>query len=324
MPTDDGYSLGSYHYLKPPPISKPPAIPLPDPVECPQWYGELWVKYPLSQSRLPTYHGLIFKAIADFWTIMNEVSTLTFSRHGPPTKLSVEQIFQFYCRLKAWQSSLPEPLTPKKIVLPHQLKLHMYYNHMLIDLITPILDYTGGPGITLAHTPRDIYNEAVNHFETVIRLYYLRHGFEGTDTFLLHFLGVFNHITMNAIETSTGSSFLEARRSTMLLLTKGIHDQSRVHYLAAAVLRLQIGLMRREDVDLLQQFVDIEADHLIYGPMKQAVHTSWPAYSIGLETKAEQLMQGNTLGTCIAKMTLEPSASPTPKRGSPANGRKVR
>lgn len=324
MLTDLGYSIGSYHYLQPPPISKPPATLLPDPLKCPEWYGELWVRYPLSQSRLPTFHGLLFKAIADFWTIIIEVATLTFSRRGPPTKLSVDQIFHFYYRLRAWQNNLPEPLTPKKIVLPHQLKLHMYYNHILIDLVSPILDYTGSPGIPLAHTPRDIYNEAVNHFETVVRLYYLRHGFEATDSFLLHFLGFLNHITMNAIETSAGSSFLEARRSTMLLLTKGIYDQSRVHYVAAAVLRLQIGLMRPEDVDLLKRFVDIEADQLIYGPLKQAVHTSWPAYAIGYETKAEQLMQGQTLATCLEKITLESSKSPSPERCSPADGRKVR
>ncbi|KAH6650068.1 hypothetical protein F5144DRAFT_555191 [Chaetomium tenue] len=317
-------SLGSYHYLQPPPISKPPATLLPDPLKCPEWYGELWVRYPLSQSRLPTFHGLLFKAISDFWTIISEVSTLIFSRRGPPTKLSVDQIFQFYYRLRAWQNNLPEPLTPKKIVLPHQLKLHMYYNHMLIDLISPILDYTGSPGIPLAHAPRDIYNEAVNHLETVVRLYYLRHGFEATDSFLLHFLGFLNHITMNAIETSAGSSFLEARRSTMLLLTKGIYDQSRVHYVAAAVLRLQIGLMRPEDVDLLKRFVDIEADQLIYGPLKQAVHSSWPVYSIGHESKAEQMMQGKTLSTCLEKITLESSKSPSPERCSPADGRKVR
>ncbi|KAK3301063.1 uncharacterized protein B0H64DRAFT_382525 [Chaetomium fimeti] len=318
-------NLGSYHYLKPPPISKPPETPLPDPSERPQWYGELWVRYPLSQSRLPTYHGYLFKALSEFWTIMNEVSTLTFSRQGPSTKLSVDQIFRFYYRLRAWQHNLPEPLTPKKIVLPHQLKLHMYYNHMLIDLVTPILDYTGSPEMPLAHTPRDIYNEAVNHFETVVRLYYLRHGFEATDSFLLHFLGFLNHITMNAIETSAGSSFLEARRSTMLLLTKGIHDQSRVHFVAAAVLRLQVGLMRPEDVDLLKQFVDIESDQLIFGPLKQTVHTAWPVYSIGLETKAEQLMQGKTLATCLAKMTLESeSKSPSPPRSLPTNGQRVR
>ncbi|KAL2178768.1 uncharacterized protein P884DRAFT_284140 [Thermothelomyces heterothallicus CBS 202.75] len=302
-------ALGCYHYLQPPPIKKPPETPLPDPLEQPQWYGEQWLKYPLSQSRLPTYHGYLFKAIADFWTIINDISVATFSPNRSPVKLPAHQISEFYNRLRAWFHNLPEPLTPKKIVLPHQLKLHMHYNHMLIDLVTPILDQTGSPEMPLPYSPRGIYNEAVSHLETLVRLYYLRHGFEATDTFLLHFLGFLNHITMDAIETSAGSSFLEARRSTLLLLTKGIYEQSRNHFVAKAILRLQVGLMRPEDVELLRHHVDIEANHVIYGPLEQAVHTNWPTYSVGLETKAEQLRQGKTLATCLETLSLDSNSS---------------
>ncbi|KAK4155533.1 hypothetical protein C8A00DRAFT_13446 [Chaetomidium leptoderma] len=309
-------SLCSYHYLQPPPTREPPKTPLPNPLEQPNWYGELWVRYPSSQSRLPTYHGLLFKAKADFWTILNEVSLLTFSRHRAPAKLSVNQILQFYNRLIAWQQNLPEPLTPRKIVLPHQLKLHLHYNHMLIDLVTPILDYNGSAGVfQLPQTPRDIYIEAVTHLETILRLYYLRHGFEAADSFLLHFLGLLNHVTMNAIETSTGSSFLEARRSTLVLLTKGIHDQSRVHFVARAVLRLQLSLMRLEDVELLRQFVDIETDQVTYGPQEQAIHSDWPVYEVGLEARDQQRRQGRTLASSLASLSLlESSTLPTPSR----------
>lgn len=303
--------------MQPPPLREPPKAPLPDPLAQPQWYAELWVRYPLGQSPLPTHHGLLFKAKADFWAILNDASLLTFSHHRPPSKLSVVQTLEFYNRLIAWRQNLPEPLTPKKIVLPHQLKLHMHYNHVLIDLVTPILDYNGSVGPQLSQTPRDIYIDAVTHFETVVRLYYLRHGFEGTDLFLLHFLGLLNHITMNAIETSAGSSFLEARRSTLLLLTKGIHDQSHVHFIARAILRYQINLMRLEDVDLLRQFVEIEEDQVIYGPLEQAVHSDWPVYQVGFEARDEQKRQGKTLSGALASLTMEPSMSPTPSR-SPA------
>ena len=265
--------------------------------------------YPLSQSRFPTHHGHLLRAKADFWTIINDVALATFSHRHSAYKLTVGEIFQFYERLKAWLRNLPEPLTPRKIVLPHQLKLHMYYNLILMDLVTPILDYTGGPGLPLAFRPRDIYVEAVTHFETCMRLYYLRHGFEAPDSFLLHFLGLLNHINMNAIETSMGSSYLEPRRSTLLLLTKGIHDQSRVHYVARLILRLQVRLMRPEDVELLRQFVEIEADQVIFGPIEQAVHTNWSMYEVGLEAKTEQRRQGKSLATTLASLCLEPAAS---------------
>ncbi|KAK4128133.1 hypothetical protein N657DRAFT_564260 [Parathielavia appendiculata] len=309
-------SLSSYHYAKPPPLKESPKVPLPDPSNEPQWYGELWLKYPLSHTPLPTYHGFLFKAKADFWTIINEVSMLTFSHHRSPSKLSVNQTLLFYNRLTAWLHNLPEALTAKKIVLPQQLKMHMHYQNVLIDIMTPILDYTCGSACAqLIQTPRDIYTEAVIHFETLLRLYYLRHGFEATDTFLLHFLAFLNHMTMNAIETSTGSSYLEARRSTLLLLTKGMHDQSRACFVARAILRLQVSAMRPEDVCLVKQFLEIEeADQFMSGPLEQAVLTDWPVYEVGLEARGEQRRRGRTLASSLASLSLESSDSRAPTR----------
>ncbi len=304
--TDTGCSIGAFHYVQKPLVSEPPKISLPDPLEQPQSYGELWVRYPLSQPLFPTYHGLLFKAKADFWTIINEISLLISSPHRSPSKLTLGEIFQFYERLKAWFHNLPEPLSPKKIVFPHQLKMHMHYHHMLIDLVTPILDHAGDPGIPSTFIPRDIYVEAVINFETCVRIYYLRHGFEAADGFLLHFLGLLNFINMSAIETSIGSSFLEPRRSTLLLLTKGIHELSRAHFVARAILRLQVNLMRPEDVDLLRQFVEIETDKVIYGPLEQAMNTNWPVYEIGFDAKAEQRSQGKMLANTLASLSLEP------------------
>ncbi|KAJ4295913.1 hypothetical protein N0V88_004615 [Collariella sp. IMI 366227] len=312
-------SLVSYVYLQPPPMKEPPQSPLPDPIEYPQWYGELWVKYPLSQTRLPTFHGLIFKAKADFWTIINSFAQLAFADRHVGSKPSVHEVLPFYHRLRAWERNLPEPLTPRKIVLPHQLKLHMLYNHMLIDVVELILGCPQPEGAQLAQVHRDAYNEAVLHFETLIRLYYLRHGFESTDIFLLHFLGFFNHITMKAIETSEGSSFLESRRSTLVLVTKGIRDQGQAHYVARAILRFQVNMMRPEDLELMQQFVEIGGDQVIFGPLEQTVHTDWPVYDIGLEAKAEKRRQGKTLASSLASLILESPTSSSPDRSSPSS-----
>jgi hypothetical protein len=281
-------------------------------VEQPQWYGELWIKYPLGQSRLPTYHGLVFKAQADFWTIITEFLLLTFSRPRSIARLSLAQIFGFYNRLQAWLHNLPEPLTPRKIVLPHQLKLHMHYQSMLVDIFTPILEDTEADKmLRLGKTPRDIYIEALTHLETLMRLYYLRHGFEGFDSFLIHFLGTLNYMTMTGIESEADPAYREFRRSTMILLLKGIHDQGQAHFVARAVLRLQASYMRREDVELLKRYVEINEGHLIYGPLEQAFCSDWPTYGIGLEAKAERLRQGISLSSTMASLCLGPSTSPT-------------
>ncbi|GAB1311051.1 Nitrogen assimilation transcription factor [Madurella fahalii] len=307
-------SLQSYHYLNPPCIKEPPKTPLPDPMDQPQWYGELWIKYPLNPTRLPTYHGLLFKAKADYWTIITEFLLLTLSRPRATARLPVHQIFGFYNRFRAWLHGLPEPLTPRKIVLPHQLKLHMHYHIIMIDLFSPIMDCNGSEGFRLCRMPRDLYIEAVTHFETLLRLYYLRHGFEACDSFLIHFLGTLNHLSMNAIVSGADSAYLESRRSTIMLTTKGIYDQGRCHFIARAVLRLQVSLMPPEEVALLRRHVEMEEEQLIYGPLEQAVCSDWPVYEIGLEAKAEQWRQGRKFSSSLASLSVGPGTSPAPTR----------
>lgn len=271
----------------------------------------------MTQSRLPTYHGLLFKAKADFWTIITEFLLLTLPHHRATTRLPVHQAFSFYDRLRAWLEGLPEPLTPKKIVLPHQLKLHMHYHILVMDFFSPFLDYNGTDGMRLGRTPRELYFEAVTNYETLIRLYYLRHGFEACDSFLIHFLGTLNHLSMNAIESCGNSVYLESHRSTVVLLTKGIYDQSRSHFVARAVLRLQVSLMRPEDFELLRRYVEIDESQLIYGPLEQTVYSDWPVYGTGLEAKAEQWRQGRTWSNSLESLSLGPSTPPLPTR-SPA------
>ncbi|KAK0729242.1 hypothetical protein B0T21DRAFT_291956 [Apiosordaria backusii] len=304
-------SLGSYHYLKPPLLTRPPDTPLPDPSQHPQWWGELWIRYPQTPTRLPTYHGYLTKAKADYWSIMNDFSLLSFSQ--PNVKIPLDQVVGFYNRLRGWLLSLPEPLTPRKLVLPHHLKLHMHYNCVLIDLLKPLLGLNWTDSTQPNKTLDDAHYEAAIHLETLLRLYYLRHGFEAFDGFLLHFLGSLNFIKINTRETQNNSLFLESHRSTMLLLMKGIRDQSQCYTVARVVLRLQAHLMRADDVALLKKFVDIETEKLACGPEspgqveEDVILSDWPVYEIGLEEKAEQKRQGVDFASMASSLSLSSS-----------------
>ncbi|KAK4673334.1 hypothetical protein QC763_110990 [Podospora pseudopauciseta] len=302
-------SLSSYHYLKPPLMARPPETPLPDPSKNPQWWGELWIRYPQTPARLPTHHGHLAKARADFWTIMNDFSLLSFSQ--PHVKMPLDQVVGFYNRLRGWLQNLPEPLTPKRLVLPHHLKVHMHYNCVLIDLLKPLLGLNWSDTTQPNKTLDDAHHEAAIHLETLLRLYYLRHGFEAFDGFLLHFLGSLNFIKINTREAQDNSLFLESHRSTMLLLMKGIRDQSQCHTVAKMVLRLQAHLMRSDDVALLKRFVDIETARLACGPEsprlveEEVILSDWPAYEIGLEAKAEQKSRGVDFASMVSSVTAE-------------------
>ncbi|KAK3383676.1 hypothetical protein B0T24DRAFT_58979 [Lasiosphaeria ovina] len=314
-------SVVCHHYFRVPLMKEPPESSLPDPIQCPQFYSETYVKYPSTQSRLPTYHGLLFKAKADLWSIANGITLVQVgpSNSNLPRKLSVDQILGFYNRMTAWLRNLPEPLSPRRIVMPHQLKLHMHYHILLIALLKPIVNYDWGnrnQGVTLpAMTPREAYLDSLVYFETTLRLYYLRHGFSALDSFLTHFLGSLSQLTVEAINTNEDPSIMEALRSTLLLCIKGIKDQSQSYYIARGVLRLQVSLMRDQDVELLKRFVMIEADDVIFGPLEHPIQSDWPAYTLAHEDSAIQ-PHSLSLTRRLASLSLEPPGSPA-RVGSP-------
>lgn len=312
-----------YHCFKAPLISDPPLSPLPDPSRYPDWYGELWVRYPLGPPRSPTYHGLVVKARADLLSICVEFASVAFRNPERREQLSVRQILGFYTRLTDWRDKLPEPLTPRKIVLPNQLKLHMYYNFTLVNMLRPIImhDWSDGalsdrapaPALPMPpKSPRDAYLDAKIHYETAIRLYYLRHGFEALDPFVGQFLASLTQLTVDTIKADPRSPDVKEWRSTVLLAAKGIYDYSRSIYVMRAVLRLQIGLMLPGDVEKLKHFARIDAQNEIHAPLEQPIHSNWSMYAVGYNQRPENLT------SLLGSMSLGPANSSAAHSSGPA------
>lgn len=104
----------------PPLVKNPPDWRLPDPSNDAQWYGEVWVKYPLSHRLFPSYFGQVLRARSQFRLIMNECCQVAYSV-GSDTTLG--KAYELLSRLKSWYDSLSGPLLPKTIVLPGHLQL---------------------------------------------------------------------------------------------------------------------------------------------------------------------------------------------------------
>lgn len=101
-------------------LSLPPDWPLPDPSTEDEWYGEIWVKYPMSNRRLPSYFGQVIKARSQFRIIMNEACQIAYSKGS---EMNFDKANKLLSQLKLWYDNLPGPLQPKTIVLPGQLQL---------------------------------------------------------------------------------------------------------------------------------------------------------------------------------------------------------
>ncbi|KAK0730418.1 hypothetical protein B0H67DRAFT_32036 [Lasiosphaeris hirsuta] len=312
-------SLMCYHYFRLPPMRDPPESTLPDPAEEPEWYGEGFVRYPLTpEPRLPTYHPLFFKAKTDLYLIVNEYSLFAYGRHNPQQPLAPRRVLWFYNRLVAWFKGLPEPLSPRRIVMPHQIMLHMHYNLILTAILKPILSQDWGENTQALSdkSPYQAYANAAISYETTMRLYYLRHGFEGFDSFLVNFLGSLSQMAIDAMEANPDASTLDSLVSTVLLAAKGLHDQGRCHYVATAALRLQVSLMRPRDVELLKRFVKIGADEGLNGPLRQPTQSDWPAYGVVYEESSDKQKSRKSLTSRLESLSLEPTSSPTPSASS--------
>ena|SRR5579871_504066 len=120
--TDIRLSITCYHLLMPPLIKEPPKRPLPDSEENLTWYGEFWIRYPLNETLYPMDYRYTFRARCEFSVILNRVSLKFFdNKVEKATKPSRKTVTEFIADFTTWYYSLPDPLTPKKIVFQSQI-----------------------------------------------------------------------------------------------------------------------------------------------------------------------------------------------------------
>ncbi|KAH8657914.1 putative C6 transcription factor [Xylariales sp. PMI_506] len=263
-------SLVAYHFMHLPLLREPPNPPLPNPATDNEWYGNFWLKYPLADSLSPIYFGHFFKARCQLGVLMNEISCTVFD----VTEITLDQADVFYTRLRYWYESLPSCVKPKFIVHPAHFQLHIHYQNLLMTLYEP---FVASVGTQRALDPRKIATDASKHLQTLLRVYYLRHGFEAMDFFLCQPLMLAGFRSLNAIENQGDDDELEATRSTLFLMAKGLRDQSHNYHLAGTLFRVVKGRMRPEEVSLMKGISSFASDaEFGKDQLRQAVRSDWP------------------------------------------------
>ncbi|KAL7948831.1 hypothetical protein V8C42DRAFT_230446 [Trichoderma barbatum] len=263
-------TLIGFSFMFTPLLTEPPNWALPDPSEDGNWYGEIWLKYPLTHTLAPSCFGHIFLAKSQFRIIMNEFSKAAYSEGS---QVTIEKAYEFRQKLKIWYDGLPGPLRPRTIVLPAHLQLHISYHHLILTIFEPLQDAK----TDREPSPRQVVAEAKRHIQTLIRLYYLRHGYEAMDLFLVIPLMLAGSECVEAINDQTPAAELEVLRSTLILVAKGLYNQRRNHYLAEALFRVIRGRMRPSELSLLRDTMKIdESEWDEKSSMVQAVRSKWP------------------------------------------------
>src|SRR6478735_171207 len=121
----------SYQFMTQPLLKAPPKTPLPDPDRDPEWFGEIWLKYPSSSTLVPLRLGLVFKAKMSFSVVLNE-AMLQVEKDSTDSYLfrnGATRIIKIAERMDTWYKAMPEPLSPTQIVSPSQLKIQ-YVEHI--------------------------------------------------------------------------------------------------------------------------------------------------------------------------------------------------
>ena len=149
----------------------------------------------------------------------------------------------------------------------------MYYHHLILSLYEPLLDVVTNQ----EPSPQLHVANASKHLQTLVRLYYLRHGFDAMDLFIVIPLVLTGFACVDAIGKQTPGPKLEVLRSTLILIAQGLYNQRRNHYLAEALYRVILGRMRSEEVALLKAVtINDKFESNKTQALMQVVRSQWP------------------------------------------------
>ncbi|KAK5996294.1 Nitrogen assimilation transcription factor nit-4-like protein [Cladobotryum mycophilum] len=300
----------AYHFKQAPPFSFQPRVVLPDPDEDGSWYGEIWLKYPLDSSVYPMQHPQCFKARMDFSLILNRMAaTLYGSVQSKPAASLSEHISGFALEMNHWYQTLPEPMLPINIVFPAQSRLHTHYLQMVMEL-QDIMVANQIPIIAIspANDAASTSAVAMDCFETLLRISYLRHSFENSNVLGTEFLHTLAFSSLNKLKNTSlllSRSQIDDIRSSLILAAKGLYEQGRNWYCARLIFHLLLEYMCQDDRDLLLRFanIDITRHKLGEGSLKMEYVKS--QYPINIASPADD-PEGRRLANLLKeKLILE-------------------
>lgn len=149
----------------------------------------------------------------------------------------------------------------------------MYYYHLILTIFEPLLQQ---PKDQESHI-RQTIADAKKYLQTLVRLYYIRHGYDAMDLFIVIPLVLIASECVEDVTDQMPTAQLEVLRSTLILAATGLYSQRRNHYLAEALFRVIYARMRRPEIALLKDSMKMdETEWNERQGMAQAVRSQWP------------------------------------------------
>ncbi|KAF9701037.1 hypothetical protein EKO04_000295 [Ascochyta lentis] len=274
----------SYYYRRAPFIRDPPAFAAPDPDVDPDWYGELYVRYPLSPTVTPMYLGHVVKATIDLRLIVNDLSLLQFAQ-SKEQELSSEQVLDFKTRLDGLMQQLPITLAPHRISLPCHFNIHLFQRQVITQKASSASSH-----FFHGKTAVQIQDEAYIRFETIMRIRYLRHSFKAYDAWSLYFLVYLGNLALYSLidedpNLANKLTTTEVMRSTAVLCINGLIAQSQWVYAGTLLSRSMMERLTPTEKTLLGRHISPG-----FGQVDHPFDSEWPMPNIKVERNEEASM----------------------------------
>jgi hypothetical protein len=289
---------------------------MPDLDEESSWYGELWLRYPPSSTLFPMHFEYVYRAQTELRRIANDIACIRFEGQKTTRSLTASELAHFRKELDDWYGAVPEPIKSHKAMLPCQLIMHMEYCVLLFKVAQMVPDemewrpLTGLKAVDDDTRSRKAVAYALRCLETVLRLYYLRHSFEHTDTFLTYFLSILANMTIENMNSDSVSSndveTLKVLRATLILTVKGLYDQGQHVYVSSVICRLMRDRMTDKDMNALRRHTTWEDNQPL---VPQYVRSAFPV-TIVKQDEDWQMETVENLAKKYDQLALEASEIP--------------
>ncbi|KAF5574862.1 nitrogen assimilation transcription factor nit-4 [Fusarium pseudoanthophilum] len=118
----------------------------------------------------------------------------------------------------------------------------MYYHFLLLTIFEALYDAE----TTQKPSLQRIVADSKRGMQTLLRLYYLRHGFEAMDLLIVVPLMVMGYESIDAIKEDTPAKEIEVLRSTLILIAQGLVIRGKMCPQENGLLKSSMALDRYE------------------------------------------------------------------------------
>ena len=159
--------------------------------------------------------------------------------------------------------------------------------------------------IDASFSPARLYAASKASLQTLVHMFYHRHGFETYYIFLLPILVQLGFDSIERLRTPEAQQehfppIMKATRATLILCAKGLRDQGRNFFLSELVFRILQDKMNPVDLKLLKDWARIKGEDKREKSMLEHVHSE---YSVNVKSISSILLTDVSIACCSPWVT---------------------